>query len=88
MTQKEEKEWSKMVPRFKDVCCTRMCSFWNSCKDREVSTFLGCPWFWGYRMYGWPFKRLSDYSYNAIKYPDLRVEDASDEFINEWKHSK
>lgn len=84
-SKKDQKEYDKMIPRFKEVCCSKLCRCWKNCENDKNKDFTSCPWFFGYRMYGWPCKNLHDYSYNAPKFPDLRVEEASEDFINEWK---
>lgn len=86
MTQKEEKECLPLVPRFKSICCTKMCK----CKDWCISyngddtSILKCPWFFNYHLYGWPYISLKYYSKDAPKLPDLREEDIDDQKLKEW----
>ena len=83
-----QKDLNKMIPRFKEVCCSKLCSSWENCKQNDKKDYTSCPWFFGYRIYGIPVKSLCDYSYNAPKFPDLRIEEASDEFIKWWKEER
>ena len=84
MTQKEEKEYIKLLPRFKEICCSRMCKYWDKCKEtKDDESFMTCPWFSNFVYTGWPVQRLTYLSCNAPKLPDLRKEDISDEKIKE-----
>ena len=86
MTQKEEKEYMEFVPRFKEICCSKMCKSKASCISYNDATtsVLNCPWFFNYRLYGWPYIKLKYKNCDAKQLPDLRVEDMDDEKIKEW----
>lgn len=86
MTQKEEKELLSLVPRFKSICCAKMCKCKDSCisYNGDEESVLNCPWFFNYRMYGWPYIKLSDFNYNKPKLPDLREEDIDEKKLKEW----
>jgi hypothetical protein len=76
MSLAQEKEDLQMVERFKKVVCQNCKSWKLYCnEDKDDRSFILCPCFFNYKMYGRPVIRLSDFSYNAPPQKDLRIED-------------
>lgn len=76
MSIAQEKEDLKMVERFKRVVC-QDCSTWKlSCyKQEDDRSFILCPKFFNYKVYGRPVIKLSDFSYDAPTPKDLRIDE-------------
>lgn len=76
MSLAQEKEDLKMVGRFKEVVC-KDCAVWglSCCKKENEHWFIMCPKFFNYKTFGRPVIKLSDFSYNAEPYKDLRTEE-------------